>query len=112
MAGTLDDVTTRRNLCKVSAYERNWGDCTVEDFWRVAATEKTMMGPFHLLVIALAGWLNRPLRKSPHNLQPRGHRLIQQINRLFEPLIFDECRIRFLSCLDRSMPQQVLNICS
>jgi hypothetical protein len=40
---------------------------------------------------------------SPHNFQLGHHRRIQQINRLLEPLILDNCSISLLSCLDRSM---------
>jgi len=47
---------------------------------------------------------------SPHNLQPGHHRLIQQINRLLEPLILDERCVCLLSCLDRSMAKQMLNV--
>jgi hypothetical protein len=47
---------------------------------------------------------------SIYNLQPRQHRLIQQINRLIEPFILYECSISLLSCLDRSMAQKMLNV--
>jgi len=47
---------------------------------------------------------------SAHNRQPRLHQLIQQINRLLEPLILYECSICFLGCLDRSMTQQMPNV--
>jgi hypothetical protein len=50
------------------------------------------------------------IEAAPHNLQPRHYRLIQQINRLLESLILDECRIGLLCCLDRGMAKQVLNI--
>jgi len=47
---------------------------------------------------------------SSNNLQLRLHRLIQQVNRLLEPFILDECRIRLLCCLDRGMTEKMLNI--
>jgi len=50
------------------------------------------------------------IESSPNNLQPRQHRLIQQINRLLEPLILDECGTSPFSCLDRNMPKQMLNV--
>jgi len=53
----------------------------------------------------------RRMGSSRHTLQPRHHRLIQQINRLLEAFILDERRIRLLSSLDRSMAEQMLNIC-
>ena len=51
------------------------------------------------------------IESSPHNLQRRLHRLIQQINCLLESLILDECRICLLCGLHRSMAEQVLNVC-
>mgnify|MGYP001814063862 FL=1 len=50
------------------------------------------------------------MNESAHYLQPRHDRLIQQINRLLEPLILYECCISLLSCLDRSMAKQMLNV--
>ena len=41
-----------------------------------------------------------------------GHRLIQQINCLLEPFILDECSIRLLCCLHKSMAKQMLNVCN
>jgi hypothetical protein len=43
------------------------------------------------------------IESSPNNLQPRHHRLIQQINSLLEPFILHKCRISLFSCLDRGM---------
>jgi len=51
-----------------------------------------------------------PMRSSAYNLQLGHHRLVQQINRLLEPLILDECRISLFRCLDRSMAEQMLNV--
>jgi hypothetical protein len=38
--------------------------------------------------------------------------LIQQINRLLEPLILDECCVSLFRCLDRSMTKQMLDVCN
>jgi len=37
---------------------------------------------------------------------------IQQINRLLEPFILSECSVSLLSRFDRSMAQQMLNVCN
>ena len=60
-------------------------------------------------------WFNEvmqsgPIKLSPDNFQLRQHWPIQQINRLLKPLILHECCIRLLSCHDRSMAEQMLNI--
>ena len=52
------------------------------------------------------------LAGSLNNYQLRHHRLIQQINRLLEPFILHKCCISLLCGLDRSMAEQMLNICN
>ena len=67
----------------------------------------TANGSDEALYEGMRAWLHKA---SPINLEPWLHRLIQQINRLLEPLILYECRICLFSGLDRSMAKQVLNI--
>ena len=60
----------------------------------------------------VVGRLIRPPRvASLHNRQLRQHRLIKKINGLLEPFILHERSICPLSRLDRSVSQQMLNIC-
>ena len=70
----------------------------------------SVLQPFHFPVIALVGWLNRPLCASPNNFQVLHHSLIQQINRLLKPLVLHKCSVCFLSCLNRSMTEKMLNV--
>jgi hypothetical protein len=70
-----------------------------------ARLKSTIGNCFHLGIE-----LARRIATSPNNLQPRLRRRIQQINSLLEPFILHECRICFLSCLHRCMPQQMLHI--
>ena len=55
----------------------------------------------------MRAWLHKV---SPDNLQLRHHLLIQQINRLLEPLILHKCRISLFCRLYRSMTKQMLNV--
>jgi len=50
------------------------------------------------------------MESSPNKRQLRLHRVIQQINRLLEPLILHERCISLFSRLHRSMTEQNLNV--